>query len=221
MNIFPFLEDLSLNNNRPWFLANKQRYEEARESWLHDVGRLLHYMSEWMPQAGWMTAKEVSHRIYRDIRFSSDKTPYKTYFSASINPRGKMVHHAGFYVQAGLASSDNGLFAGLWQPDAEYLRKMRRAIVNNIEEFREITETPEILANFPGWCGRALKTIPKGWPKDHPEAPLLRLLDYGKFHPCDRAFFEDPEWPEKASDLMRPLMPFVNFINYTLLDEEE
>ena len=97
--------------------------------------------------------------------------------------------------------------------------KMRHAIVDNIEELEEILAAPELQRLYPGWCGNALKTIPKGWPKDHPQAPLLRLLDYGKEHELDIRFFDDPAWPERCSELMRPLKPLVDFINYSLYEE--
>ena len=93
---------------------------------------------------------------------------------------------------------------------------VREAIIDNIEEFDGILSDPALVRDFPGWCGRSLKTMPQGWPKDHPRAELLRLLEYGKFHTVDRGFFTDPAWPERAAELFRPAKAFNDFINYSI-----
>ena len=217
-----FLTELRENNERPWFQANKARYDELREQWLDEINRLINNCTEWEPAYRWLTAKECVYRIYRDTRFSPDKTPYKTYFSALITPKGKTTEMAGYYVQAGLDDSFSGLYGGLWSPDREALRKMRHAIVDNIEEFEEIINEPSLVKLYPHWSevGHALKTIPKGWPKDHPQAELLRLQDYGREHLLTPKFFTDKAWPEKAAEMLRPLQPLIHFINYTLFEEE-
>ena len=217
-DLFSYLERLAKNNNRPWFMAHKPEFDELRERWYADIDRLIAAASEWEPAYRWFTGKEATFRIYRDTRFSHDKTPYKTYFSAALSPRGKNSDMAGFYLSAGVEES--GIYGGIWAPDSNALRKMRRAIVDNIEEFEEIITEPKMLELYPGWAGETLKTIPKGWPKDHPQAPLLRLLHYGREHQVDRKFFSDPSWPERAAEIMRPLKPLVDFINYTLFEEE-
>lgn len=214
-----FLRQLAANNNRPWFMEHKGQYEELRGRWISDLDRLLAHASAWDPSLGRLTGKECTYRIYRDTRFSPDKTPYKTYFSAGMSCRGRSNSVAGYYLQADIRPGHSGVFGGLWCPDAAMLRKMRHAIVDNIEELEEILAAPELQRLYTGWCGNALKTIPKGWPKDHPQAPLLRLLDYGKEHELDISFFDDPSWPERCSELMRPLKPLVDFINYSLYEE--
>lgn len=216
-HLFHFLEQLSENNNRPWFQEHKAEFDELRIEWFADLDRLIAAAAQWEPRYRWFSGKDISFRIYRDTRFSLDKTPYKTYFSAALSPRGKNSEMAGYYLSAGL--DECGIYAGLWAPDALKLKKMRRAIVDNIEEFEEIISEPEFQRLYPEWVGETLKTIPKGWPKDHPQAPLLRLLHYGREHRLSRKFFNDPAWPEKAAEIMRPALPLVNFINYSLFEE--
>lgn len=216
--LFKFLTALAANNNRPWFQAHKAEFDELREEWYADISRLVAACSEWEPRYRWFTGKDCTFRIYRDTRFSADKTPYKTYFSAGFTPKGKSSDMAGFYLSAGL--DDCGIYGGLWAPDAPALRKMRRAIVDNIEEFEEILANPDLQRLYPEWAGETLKTIPKGWERNHPQAPYLRLLHYGREHTLDRKFFDDPRWPERAAEIMRPLKPLVDFINYTLFEEE-
>ncbi|MCM1033895.1 MAG: DUF2461 domain-containing protein [Odoribacter sp.] len=219
MNPIPFLEELSLNNNRPWFQAHKDEYERVRAGWLASLDRFIAACSQWEPAYGRHTAAECSYRIYRDTRFSPDKTPYKTYFSAALSPRGRKSAMAGIYISAGIDPQNNGIWGGLWCPDAAALRKMRHAIVDNIEEWEEIISSPQLEKLFPGWCGKTLKTIPKGWERDHPQAIYLRMLDYGKEHTVDRDFWSDYSWPERAAEIARPLKPLLDFINYSLFEE--
>ena len=216
--LFNFLERLDRNNNRPWFQAHKSEFDELRLEWMSDIDRLIGACLEWEPRYRWLSAKDCTFRIYRDTRFSLDKTPYKTYFSAGLSPRGKSSDMAGFYISAGI--KECGIYGGLWAPDATVLRKMRKAIVDNIEEFEEIVTAPRVLELYPEWAGETLKTIPKGWPRNHPQAPLLRLLHYGREHTVSREFYSDPEWPLRAAEIMHPLKPLVDFINYTIFEED-
>lgn len=217
--LYGFLSELSVNNNREWFAANKERWMELRKGWMDDIDLLLSRMAEWEPAFGRLTAKDCVYRIYRDVRFSADKSPYKTWVCAGINVHGKSSHDGGYYVQAGPASDgsyvSSGLYGGVWEPDSSTLKKLRRAIVDNIEEFREITETEEIRRIFPEWCGNKLKTMPQGWPKDHRDADLLRLKEYGKACYCDEAFFTG-DWTAEASRRFRLLKPMVDFLNYSI-----
>lgn len=226
-NFYTFLTDLSLNNNRPWFQEHKAQFDALRAQWLEEFGRLIDACAEWAPEYRWLQPKDCVYRIYRDTRFSPDKTPYKTYFSGTITRGGRKSPLAGYYIQAGVGRPDefagfNGIYGGLWNPDATMLRKMRHAIVDNIEEFEEILAAPDLRRLFPNWSdvNRALKTAPKGWPKDHPHIELLRLLDYGREHLLPREFFLDPAWPEKAATIMHALKPLIDFINYTLTEED-
>lgn len=214
--LFEFLDRLAENNNRPWFQAHKAEFDRLRLQWYDDIDRLIAACSQWEPAYAWLNGKDCSFRIYRDTRFSPDKTPYKTYFSAALTPLGKSSHLAGMYIAAG--KGDCGIYGGLWAPDRDVLRKMRRAIVDNIEEFEEILNEPELRRLYPGWWGETLKTVPKGWPKDHPQAKYLRLLHYGKELDLSPEFFADPDWPVRAAELMRPLKPLIDFLNYSMTE---
>ncbi len=219
MNPIPFLQQLAANNNRPWFQQHKDEFDRLRLRWFEDVDRLIAACSEWEPAYRYLSGKDSTFRIYRDTRFSPDKTPYKSYFSCELTPRGRGSGMAGFYISAGVDPKMNGFFGGLWCPDAVQLRKMRHAIVDNIEEFEEIISDSELQRLFPAWSGNTLKTIPKGWQKDHPQAPLLRLLHYGREYLVDYSYFDDPCWPEKTAQILRCLKPLNDFINYSLFEE--
>lgn len=221
--LYRFLRELDANNNREWFYANKARYEDLRGHWLEDLERLIAATGSWYPEMASQTAKTADYRIYRDTRFTLDKTPYKTYFSAALTPRGRAAVMAGYYIHIGPQVDsncfDSGVYGGLWNPDAAMLKKMRHAIVDNIEEWEEIVHDKHVERLYPGWCGDTLKTIPKGWDRNHPLAPYLRLKSYGKFRHLDERFFSDPDWPIRTSELMRPLKPLLNFINFSISEQ--
>lgn len=217
--LFEYLTRLAANNERSWFQANKAEFDELRRLWFIDIDRLIAACSVWEPRYACFSGKDCTFRIYRDTRFSPDKTPYKTFFSAALTPRGKSAPMAGLYVSAGIAPQQCGLFGGLWCPDRDQLRKMRHAIVDNIEEFEQIAADLDACGLFGDWCGDKLKTIPKGWNRDHPQAPYLRLLHYGRDHMVSPDFFADPFWPERTAEIFRHLKPLNDFINYSLFEE--
>lgn len=148
----------------------------------------------------------------------------------SPRPRGSVsVHLPGYYLQVGpgrqgvatdsYESGESGLYGGVWCPDAPVLRKLRKAIIDNIEEFEEIINAPALTATFPGWYGSSLKTVPKGYDRNHPQAHLLRLKEYGRFMPADMKFFSDPLWPERAAGYLQVLYPLLRFLEYSINEE--
>ena len=104
-------------------------------------------------------------------------------------------------------------------PRAQSAQKVRKAIIDNVEEFRGIVETPEVLAAYPSWWGPQLKTAPKGYDRNHPDIDLLRLTEYGRCHALTRAFFDNPSWPEKAAEILALLRPMNDFLNYSIEEE--
>lgn len=212
--LFDYLDRLRRNNNREWFNAHKDEYQELRMLWIGDVQRMINAMVGWEPELAGLRADRAVYRIYRDTRFSPDKTPYKDYFSALVTPYGRHLNRASYYLHMG--GEDTGLHAGLWCPDSDMLKKLRHAIVDNIDEFQEILDDPQFAANWHGWWGEKLKTAPKGWPKDHPNIDLLRLKQYGRSHVVGEEFFLDSDWPERAADLYRTARSLVDFLNYSI-----
>lgn len=214
---FSFLRRLAENNDRAWFAAHRAEYDAVREQWLAEVDRMIARLAQTDARVAHVTARSAAYRIYRDTRFSPDKTPFKTYFSASVPVQGRRDERAGYYLQFDERPGEGGLYSGIYCLDGPQLRKMRRAITDNIEEFREIINAPDMLRVYGDtWVGPQLKTVPQGWPKDHPDADLLRLKCYGKFSEQTPAFFSRPTWPEEAADLLAVSRPLVDFINYSL-----
>lgn len=217
-DLFKFLQELAQNNNRQWLAENRSRYDELRALWLDDLGRLISNVKAWDGTTLPDDPRRAAYRLARDIRFSPNKSPYKTHFAAAFGPHGRLEPYAGYYIHMGLPGNgiESGLYGGLYCPPSDVLKKLRHAIVDNIEEFSEIISDPELNRLYPGWWGEALKTIPKGWDRNHPQAELLRLKDYGRFMPVDSSWWLDPAWPERTSEALRPLKPLIDFLNYSI-----
>lgn len=220
--LFSFFEALHANNNRPWFAGHKSQYQEIRAEWIAGVNAITALISEEWPEVRHTEASQNTYRIYRDIRFSNDKTPFKTHISSSIGNPALRGQHTGIYLEAGFPTTDTGVWGGIWNPERDVLRKLRRAISDNAEEFLEIVNNPELLRLYGRqWGGRALKTAPKGYAKDHPMIEYLRLNDIGKFCPITPATFADPQWPEILAEHIRPAIPLVKFIDYSILEDTD
>lgn len=219
--LYQFLTELAANNNREWFHANKPRYDVLRAQWLDQLAALIALMAEWEPSLASVSAKQAAHRIYRDTRFSSDKTPYKTYFSATIATPRDRRRHLGYYIELGPGRNVDGqcaagLYGGIWCPDNHELAKLRHAIVDNIEEWDEIVTEPEVCHYFPGFIGEALKTIPKGWERNHPQAQWLRYKEFGRMCRCTPSYFATDSWIAESARRFRLLQPMIRFLSYSL-----
>ncbi len=168
---FMFLNQLKLNNNRPWFEKNRSHYEKARAEYLVFVTKLVDGIRkiEVIPEKE--PAKYVQ-RIYRDIRFSKDKTPYKSHFS-SIIERGPEIRMCPLYIQIQPGRSMMG--GGIWDPAAETLKKIRQEIDYNSAVLRKIINAKEFLRYFGQISGEKLLRHPKGYEADNPNIEFLKF----------------------------------------------
>lgn len=218
MNPYTFFEELKKNNNRPWFAENKPRYEEIRRWWLDGMAAVHARVAEVWPEVAYSDIH--TFRIYRDTRFSPDKTPYKTHIGSTLAPAGSHnVHRPGVYIECGIPESDSGVFAGMWCPESNDLKKLRRAIVDNIEEWEEIVHAPELTRLYDDWFGERLKTAPKGWPKDHPQIEYLRLKHIGRVSQMSRSQFMSADWPSLVAERIAAAVPLLRFLDYSLNEE--
>ena len=173
-----FLAELRLNNNRPWFEANKSRYKEVQEENLTLATELIAAIGAFDPSVRGLTAKDTTYRIYRDVRFSPDKSPYKTHVGVYICPHGKKSGYAGYYFHIepkgdGLLGG-NFIMSGLYMPDPVVLRSVRDDILDNGEIF---VETMKKAKGFRLGTDNQLKRTPQGYPVGSPYDEYLRLKD--------------------------------------------
>jgi uncharacterized protein (TIGR02453 family) len=172
-----FLKKLRKNNNKEWFDKNKKAYEVAREDFLAYVQKLIAGVSSFEPSAKELDPKKCVFRIYRDVRFSKDKTPYKTHFGAHITRGGVKTSGTGYYVH--IEPGNSFLAGGWWMPESPELNAIRQEIDYNQEEFKNMLKDKAFVRYFKKLDEEhKLKTIPKGYDKNHPFIELLKLKSF-------------------------------------------
>lgn len=218
--ILDFLTDLSANNNREWFNANKDRYLEAKQETEAFAARLIAGISGFEPGASNLTPSDCMYRIYRDTRFSADKTPYKNHIGIYVNPNGgKKSQLAGYYIHL----EPGNIFAagGIWCPPAPVLKALRRSIYENIEEYLEIIGNSEFHNYYPVIGEDLLKTAPKGFDKDWEHISLLKPRDYTAMSAIMKPDISTDECLTETLTRFRILKPFNDFLSYTFEEHPE
>ena len=214
--ILQFLEELKQNNNRAWFQDNKERYDALRQGFIDEVQELIGRISLFDPEVAGLEAKDCLFRIYRDIRFSPDKTPYKIHFAAYIAQGGRSSERSGYYIH--LEPGNCMLSGGVWCPPPALLKKLRQDIYDHIEEFAAILEDSVFKTTFPVLEGEMLKRMPAGYPADSPYDYILKHKDFSVVAVKPDSFFCKKGWIEQAVDCYKLLLPFNRFLNYTVDD---
>jgi uncharacterized protein (TIGR02453 family) len=217
--ILDFLRELRDNNDRAWFEANKPRYEAARSAFQTIVGELLGRFEE-VDDLGGVAVKDCVFRINRDLRFSKDKTPYKTAMSALLGRGGRKSTGRNYYFHIepdGLSM----LACGLYEPSSAELGTMRKALAEDAEPFKKILAKPEFIRFFGGLAGESLKTAPQGFAKDHPEIELLRRKQFMVIHKLDDELVSSEGLLPHALTVFKAMKPFLLYIESAIaLDSE-
>ncbi|MDR2385122.1 MAG: DUF2461 domain-containing protein [Tannerella sp.] len=215
--IFEFLSQLKTNNNREWFQANKPRFDELHKIYADIVSQLIDGISTFDKEITGLDAKNCIFRIYRDVRFSNDKSPYKTHFGAFITATGVRTSSGGgyyFHIEPG----NSILCGGSWHPAPHILKQLRKDIYDNIDEFIAIIEDKKFKSLYGSLEGEMLKKIPEGFPKNIPQkhADILKHKNFTLY--CDKpdSFFDTENWIEKVVEEFKILYPFNKFLNYTI-----
>jgi TIGR02453 family protein len=212
-DIFKFLSELRDNNYREWFHANKGRFDALKKGFLENIQQLINRIAAFDPEVAGLEAKDCLFRIYRDTRFSKDKTPYKIHLAAFIAKGGRQSPRAGYYIH--LEPGGSILSGGIWRPEPDILKALRNDIYNQIEEFTGIMEEPSFKSSFPELEGERLKRNPVGFP-DSPYNEIIRLKDFSvvAYYPDD--FFMSDDWMDKAVAELKKIHPLNKFLNYTV-----
>lgn len=215
----PFFIELEQNNNREWFLANKDRWDAIREEFTQLTEQVIDALSPLDPTIGHPDAKRCLYRIYRDLRFSPDKRPYKTHISFFLSSGGiKRSGVPGYYLQIG--QSDYGLEegcslgGGIFMPDAATLAAIRQEIFYCYDEFRSIVENPIYKKYFGDsffTMGR-LSRAPKGYPNDWEGVEWLKYKDYCTMYALKKADVTGPRFFDQIMEVFRASIPLNRFI---------
>ena len=212
---FSFLTQLRNNNNRDWLQANQPSFRAAEAEFRELVSGLIQDLSQVEPALGGLEVKDCTFRIYRDVRFSNDKTPYKAHFSAYFAAGGKKSNQAGYYFH--LKPGGETLAAGgLYQPSAEDLKKVRQEIDYNAAEFRAIVEGSDFRRYFGELGGSKLKRPPKHYPADHPEIEYIKHKDFIVQHLFADETVLKPLFRQELTKAWQALQPLVRFLNRAL-----
>jgi len=211
--LFGFLTELKANNNREWFQANKQRYElQVREPLLRFITNFGLRLAEISPHyvADARKSGGSLFRIYRDVRFSKDKTPYKT--AAGIQFRhesGKDVHAPGFYLHL----EPGGVFmgVGIWHPDNKTLGKIRDTIIENPDRWQRAKNDVAFAKTFT-LGGDSLKRAPKGYDPEHPLIEDLKRKDFIASTQLTEAEVCASDFIDRFADMCRTTTPFMAFL---------
>lgn len=210
--VFAFLRELRKNNNREWFNAHKDKYLEVKSIVEVFTQDLINAFSVYDPSIAGLTPADCTYRIYRDTRFSADKTPYKTHIGIFLCPGGKKSTRCGYYVH--LEPDNSFIGGGCWCPPAPVLKAIRQDIYDNIEEYLEIIENPEFKERYTQVGFDCLKTAPKGFPKDWEYIDLLKPRDYTILANVGDKFMLSKDVIPNIISYFQTQIPFNRFIDY-------
>jgi uncharacterized protein (TIGR02453 family) len=210
-NVLDFLKALQKNNNREWFEANKEFYHKSKKSFDNFVLRLIQIVKSIDPQIGSPEPKDCTFRIYRDVRFSKEKSPYKTNFGAYVNRGGKNSAWAGYYFH--IEPGEIFMSGGIYMPESPILKAIREAISDEPENFKAIIDDPGFKKYFPELYGEQLKTFPQGYPKDHPYIELLKYKSYIVYRPIEEKMLTSPFMEDEIRNTYTRLKTFNDFLN--------
>lgn len=206
-----FLRTLEKNNNREWFNENKTTCQEAQQDVVSFVEKLIEEMVVFDEEIGKADAKKSLFRIYRDTRFSKDKSPYKTNFGASLG-MGKGSQKAGYYLH--IEPSKSFLAGGIYMPESSVLKEIRKEISAFGEEFLAIVEKDEFRNYFRGLSVEdKLKKVPQGFEKDDKMAEFLKLKHYIVTHPVSDEQLLNENAAKEFAKIYKSMKPLNDFLN--------
>ena len=212
-----FLRDLKENNHREWFETNRKRYENAKTDYLEMVGKVLIGVSKNDPTLASLEPKDCIFRINRDVRFSKDKSPYKTNLGAGFGKGGKKMLLAGYYLHCEPGGSF--IAGGMWMPPAPELKKIRQEIEYCLEEFDGIVKAKsfvDALGSLERSNDMMLSRPPKGYEIDNPAIEYLKLKSYIASSPISDAELTSKDLVSKIVEACAAIQPLIYFINKAL-----
>ncbi|KQR93640.1 hypothetical protein ASG01_09905 [Chryseobacterium sp. Leaf180] len=210
-NIFDFLKKLAKNNNRDWFNEHKEEYLEHQQEFQAFMEDLISELGKSDENIAKLDAKKSLQRIYRDIRFSKDKTPYKIHLGASLG-MGKGGENAGHYLH--IEPGKSFVASGIYMPEASLLKEIRKEINAFPEEFKKAISHKDFKKYF-GELDREheLKKIPQGYEKDNPMADFLRLKSFVGLHRLSDTDVLEKDAVKKIAGIMKCALPLNEFLN--------
>ena len=205
-----FLRQLAQNNNRDWFTAHRADYDAAK---LQFEALLEDFIMSFSPVENLMgmSPKDFMFRINRDVRFSSDKSPYKISMSASLGQGGKKSRRLSYYLQ--IQPDDCFMGGGLYMPEGEQLKLIRKQIDEDPRALKKIIADKDFVKYFGGLSGDKLKTAPKGYAPDHPEIELLKHKQFLAIRNVKESDVTSPKFVQNTISAFKAMKPFNEYLS--------
>lgn len=214
-----FIDDLTANNNRDWFLDNKKRYEKFKTDYQSLVAAFLDEMKPLDKSLELLEVKNCTFRINRDIRFSKDKTPYKNHLGIWMSSGVKGLNRAGYYIHLG--REESFIAGGFYSPEAPDLKKVRKEIAFFHDDLEEIVSEKSFKKIFGSLDqSNTLKNAPKDYEKDHPAIEFLKLKSFTATQKIDFTDATKADFVKKTVEKLILLKPLNDFLNRALATEE-
>lgn len=214
--ILEFLKDLQANNDREWFDANRKRYEKCRAIQIDFTAKLIAEIRKFDDEIPPLNAKDSVFRIFRDVRFSKDKSPYKTNMGSYVARGGKNGGYSGYYFH--IQPGELFVSGGIYMPQPQFLHAIRQEIYYHPNKYIELIENPTFKSTFTGEKFDKLKTAPKGYPKDWEHIELIKNRSYAYSHPLTEKEFTSENLLETVVNTYKILYPINKFLN-SAIDE--
>jgi uncharacterized protein (TIGR02453 family) len=208
---FAFLNQVQQNNNRDWFQANRILYIEAKQEFESISELLIHEVSKFDKGIAGLLPKDCIYRVFRDVRFSSDKSPYKTNFGLFLSKGGRKSGYAGYYLH--IEPGGSLLAGGLYMPPSLVIRAVRKDIFEHILEFKEIISNQTFIKYFNTLSSNMLIGAPKGFPKDFPDIELLKYKSYVVINMKSDNEMKNSNIVSEIKEVFKAMYSFNRFLN--------
>jgi uncharacterized protein (TIGR02453 family) len=212
-----FLKDLKSNNNKEWFDKHKETYLEVKKDLEFFVQELINGIAVFDPQVRGLEVKKSVFRIYKDVRFSKDKTPYKVHLGAYMAEGGTKSPKGGYYIHIE-PGNKSMLGGGIYMPEPPVLNAIRNEIDYAPKEFLKIINSKNFKNYFGGIGGEKLKNPPKGFGADHPQIELLKHKSFFVMHSISDAQLTAPDFKKNALKIFKEMKPLNDFLNGAMLE---
>lgn len=212
---FTFLKNLKKNNDREWFDAHRKDYLAAKENYEALVSALHNLLLPIEPGLAGQDSKANIFRIFRDVRFSKDKSPYKTHFGVFFSRGGRKWEGAGYYLHLEPGACFAG--GGLWMPPAPMLKSVRQEIDYNLPEFEKIIQDKTFIKTFGKLEGESLQRPPKGYTPDNPAIEYLKMTSLTVGHKLKDEELKSEDAAKNVAAVFKTMQPMIDFLNRPLV----
>jgi uncharacterized protein (TIGR02453 family) len=209
---FKFLKDLKSNNNKEWFDKNKEKYLAIKTDFENFIHELIIGIGKFDKEVGSLDPKKAIFRIYRDVRFSKEKIPYKVHIGAYMASGGAKSPKAGYYFHLE-PGNKNMVAGGIWMPEPEVLNAIRQAIDYDSKGLLKIINSKSFKSAFGQIEGEKLSRPPKGFDADHPQIELLKHKSFNVMHSFSDAEVNGPGFKNKLLKIYSEMKPLNDFLN--------